>query len=129
MKTKILFLLALTLVLPTATPMECPLLCPANTELTVKAVNKLPITRMSQTIELTAKDLAPLGEKDLNKIHVHDSSGKELLCQAVDTDYDDYHKPDMVIFQADFAANQKKTFVVTVGKKHEYAKEIGRAHV
>jgi len=128
MKTKILFLLALTLALPTAAPMGSPLLCPANTELTVKAVNKLPITRMSQTIELTAKDLAPLGEKDLNKIHVHDSSGKELLCQAVDTDYDDYHKPDMVIFQADFAANQTKTFIVTVGKKHEYAKEDFKAY-
>src|SRR6266571_2619024 len=44
--------------------------CSAQTQLTVKAVNKLPITRTSHTIELSAKDLAPLGEKDLNKIHV-----------------------------------------------------------
>ena len=36
------------------------------------------------------------------KIHVRDSAGKEVLAQAVDTDYDDYHKPDMLIFQADF---------------------------
>ena len=120
MKSKILSLVVLTLALPIASF--------ASSELTVKAVNKLPIARMSQTIELTAKDLAPLGEKDLNKIHVRDSSGKELLCQAVDTDYDDYHKPDMVIFQADFAANQTKTFVVTVGKKHEYTKEDFKAY-
>ena len=128
MKTRILFLLALTLALPTAAAIGTPLLRSANTELTVKAVNKLPITRMSQTIELTAKDLAPLGEKDLNKIHVRDSSGKELLCQAVDTDYDDYHKPDIVIFQADFAANETKTFVVSAGKKHEYTKEDFKAY-
>jgi hypothetical protein len=45
----------------------------------------------TRRIELTARDLAPLGEKDLNKIHVSDSSGKELPCQAVDTDYDERH--------------------------------------
>jgi hypothetical protein len=120
MKSKILSLVVLTLALP--------IVSFASTELKVKAVNKLPIARMNQTIELTAKDLAPLGEKDLNKIHVRDSSGKELLCQSVDTDYDDYHKPDIVIFQADFAANQTKTFVVTVGKKHEYTKEDFKAY-
>src|SRR5712692_5077113 len=119
MKTRILSLLALTFALPT--------FCSASTELTVKAVNRLPIARMSQTIELTAKDLAPLGEKDLNKIHVRDSSGKELLCQAVDTDYDDYHKADIVIFQADFAPNEIKSFAVSAGKKHEYSKEDFRA--
>src|SRR5690242_3143661 len=70
--------------------------------LTVKAVNKLDLARRSQTIEITAADLAPLGEKDLTKIHVQDTAGKEVLTQAVDTDYDDYHKPDIVIFQADF---------------------------
>src|SRR6266436_554151 len=120
MKTKTLFLLALTLVLPT--------LCFANNQLTVKAVNKLPMARTSQTIELTAQDLVPLGEKDLEKIHIADSSGKELLCQAVDVDYDEYHKPDIVIFQADFAPNGTKTFTVTSGKKHEYSKDDFRAY-
>src|SRR5688500_20090798 len=54
-----------------------------------------------ETIEITEKDLASLAEKDLTKLHVHDSSSKELLAQSVDTDYDDYHKPDMLIFQTD----------------------------
>src|SRR6266481_3059515 len=120
MKTKILSLIALPFALPT--------LCFASGQLTVKASNQLPITRASQTIELTGKDLAPLGEKDLEKIHIADSSGKELLSQAVDTDYDEYHKPDIVIFQADFAANQTKTFVVTAGKKHEYTKDDFKAY-
>jgi len=119
-KKRILLLVALTLALPT--------LCFAFSEITVKAVNKLPLARTSQTIELSAKDLASLAEKDLAKIHVKDSTGKELLCQAVDTDYDDFHKPDVVIFQADFAANQTKTFVVSAGKKQEYAKEDFKAY-
>jgi len=120
MKTKIPSLLALIFALPAV--------CSAATELSVKAVNKLQIARPSQTIELTAKDLAPLGEKDLAKIHVRESSGRELLCQAVDTDYDDYHKPDLVIFQADFAPGETKTFIVSAGRKHEYAKDDFKAY-
>jgi hypothetical protein len=100
----------------------------AQTRLTVKAVNKLNLARRSQTIELTANDLTPLGEKDLTKIHVQDAAGKELLTQAVDTDYDDFHQPDMVIFQADFAPNQTQTFTVSAGSKHEYAKADFRAY-
>jgi hypothetical protein len=97
-------------------------------QLTVTAVNRLKLPRQNETIELSAKDLTSLGEKDLLKIHVRDSSGKELLCQAVDTDYDEYHKPDIVIFQADFAPNETKTFVVTAGKKREYTREDFRAY-
>lgn len=97
-------------------------------QLTVTAVNKLKITRESETIELTAAALAPLAEKDLMKLHVRDSAGKEVLSQAVDTDYDDYHKPDLLIFQADFAPGETKTFAVTAGKKREYVKEDFRAY-
>ena len=97
-------------------------------QLTVTAVNRLKVPRQHETIELTAEDLAPLGEKDLLKIHVRDSSGEELVCQSVDTDYDEYHKPDIVIFQADFAPNETKTFVITAGKKREYKKEDFRAY-
>jgi len=102
-------------------------LSPQN-QLTITAVNKLKLPRQNETIELTANDLAPLGEKDLMKIHVRDSSGKELVCQSVDTDYDEYHKPDIVIFQADFAPNETKTFVVTAGKKREYTRADFRAY-
>ena len=99
-----------------------------QTELTVTAVNKLNLARQNETIELSLKDLAPLAEKDLNKLHVRDSSGKEILAQSVDTDYDDYHKPDLLIFQADFAPGETKTFVVTAGKKREYTKDDFRAY-
>src|SRR5689334_6519498 len=97
-------------------------------QLTVTAVNKLKLARSAETIEITAQALAPLGEKDLTKLHVRDAAGNEVLGQAVDTDYDDYHKPDLLIFQADFAPNETKTFTITTGKKREYAKEDFRAY-
>ncbi len=100
----------------------------ANSAVTVKATNKLALARSSQTIELSAKDLAPLGEKDLTKIHVKDAAGKEVLCQAVDTDFDSLHKPDIVIFQADFAASEAKTFTASAGAKLVYTKEQFKAH-
>jgi hypothetical protein len=96
--------------------------------LTVTAVNKLKFNRAGETIELSAQALEPLGEKDLMKLHVHDSAGKEVLSQAVDTDYDDYHKPDTLIFQSDFAPGETRTFTITAGKKREYTKEDFRAY-
>lgn len=119
-KTKLPSALALSLALGS--------LCLVNAQIKLKAVNKLSLARPSQTIEFSAKDLAPLGEKDLNKIHVQDAAEKEVLCQAVDTDYDDYHKPDIVIFQADFAPNETKTFTITAGKKHEYTRDDFKAY-
>ncbi len=93
---------------------------------TVTAFNKLQVARTSQTIELSARDLAALGEKDLTKIHVKDSIGKELLCQAVDTDGD--YTPDQVIFQADFAAGQTQDFTATAGDKCVYTQNQFRAY-
>ena len=101
---------------------------PAQSRITVTAVNKLQLARPGETIELSAADLAPLGEKDLMKLHVFDSAGKEVLSQSVDTDYDDYHKPDVLIFQADFAAGETKTFTVSAGAKREYKKDDFRAY-
>jgi hypothetical protein len=105
-----------------------PLSAFAQTELTVTAVNKLNIARQHETIELNAKDLASLAEKDLTKLHVRDGSGKEVLAQSVDTDYDDYHKPDILIFQADFEPGETKTFTVFAGAKREYTREDFRAY-
>ena len=96
--------------------------------LAVTAANKLLQTRPSQTIELSAKDLAPLGQKDLAKIHVKDDAGKEVLCQAVDTDFDAYHRPDIVIFQADFGPSQARTFTVSSGPRQVYRKDQFKAH-
>jgi hypothetical protein len=111
-------LLALTVALP---------LIGHAAPLTVTAANKLPLARANQTVELTAKQLEPLGVKDLATVHVTDSAGKELIVQAVDIDGDAYRKHDIVIFQSDFAAGETKTFTVTTGKKQEFTKEQFRA--
>jgi hypothetical protein len=105
-----------------------PTLCPGATQLTVQAINKMPIARARQTIELSATDLRPLGESDLRRIHVQDAAGAEVLCQAVDTDYDEYHAPDMVIFQADFSPGETKSFKISAGKKQEYTKNDFKAY-
>ena len=105
-----------------------PTLCPAATQLTVKATNKLQIPRASQTIELSAKELSGLDDKNIEMLHVKDSSGKEVLCQAVDTDFDAFHKRDTLIFQADFAPGETKTFTVSAGKKHSYKLEDFKAY-
>lgn len=116
-------------ILPFALAAALPALGMAATgSLTVKAVNKLQLARPSQTLELQAKDLEPLGAKTLDTIHVRDAAGNEVLCQAVDNDFDAYHKQDAVIFQADFAPGETKTFTVSVGAKQAYTKEQFKAH-
>lgn len=100
----------------------------AHADITIKAANKLPFARPSQTIELKGIDIAALNVKDLHMVHVKDQSGKELLTQAVDTDFDELHKPDIVIFQSDFAPNESKTFTVSAGEKIEYKPEDFKAY-
>ena len=95
--------------------------------LEVTATNTLPMARASQTIEISAAALAPLAAKSLNLIHVRSSVGKELLCQALDTNGDALRAFDAVIFQADFAAGETKTFSLTVGPKQVYTKEQFKA--
>jgi len=105
-----------------------PILCSAQTDsLTVTAVNKLSFGRLNQTIELSARQLEPLGKNiDLDKIHVKDAAGKELLCQAIDTSGN--YQPDEVIFQADFAPNQMRHFYIYLGKRHLYTKDQFKAY-
>ena len=100
---------------------------PAFADVTVKAANKLNFDRPSQTIEVSGKDLASLDVKDLTFVHVKDDSGKELLAQAVDTDFDEFHRPDIVIFQADFKPNESKSFTLSAGKKQVYKAEDFKA--
>ncbi|HEY9510063.1 MAG TPA: DUF4861 family protein [Verrucomicrobiae bacterium] len=103
-----------------------PGLCLAANQVTISAANKLQIARAAQTIELSAKDLAPVSG-NLERIHIQDASGKEVLAQAVDSDFDAYHKPDILIFQADFAPGETKTFTATTGARHEYTKDQFKA--
>jgi hypothetical protein len=100
---------------------------PNNARLAITATNPLGFARASQTLELSARDLAGLNEKDFTKVRILDAAGREVLAQAVDTDFDAFHLPDMVIFQADFAAGETKRFTATVGAKQTYLKEQFKA--
>jgi hypothetical protein len=99
----------------------------ALADITVKATNKLGFDRPSQTIEIAKKDLSGLEVKTLDMIHVKDDAGKELMVQAVDTDFDERHAADILIFQADFKANETKSFTLSAGKKQEYPAEAFKA--
>jgi formylmethanofuran dehydrogenase subunit D len=114
--------------LPLLLAVSLPAVSLAAEQLTVKATNKLQIPRASQTIEISGKDLAALGAKNLDLIHVKDSSGKEVLSQAVDTDFDERHTPDIVIFQADFAPGETKTFTLSAGKKNVHKQSDFKAY-
>jgi hypothetical protein len=103
-----------------------PAISPAA-QLEVTAVNRLPLARASQTLEIPAAELAPLKAKNLNLIHVKDAAGKEVLCQAIDNDGDPLRSFDAVLFQADFASGETKTFTLTVGAKQIYTREQFKA--
>ncbi|HXC99074.1 MAG TPA: DUF4861 family protein [Verrucomicrobiae bacterium] len=105
-----------------------PMLSPAAESLTIKAINQLQIPRASQTIELTVGQLALLGETNLEKIHVRDAAGNELICQAVDVDYDELHKPDIVIFQSDFAPGETKSFTILSGSRQQHRPQDVKAY-
>lgn len=100
----------------------------AGAQVTIKATNKLQLPRKSQTIEISGKDLAAVGARDLMQVHIKDSSGKEVLAQAVDTDFDARHIPDMVIFQSDFGPGESKTFTASSGAKQVYEEDQIKAH-
>jgi hypothetical protein len=96
--------------------------------ITLRAVNRLDLARPAQTLELPAPMLAPLAAKSLQHIHVQDAAGQEVLCQAVDTDFDPLHRPDIVIFQADFAPGEARAFTASAGAKQVYTREQFKAH-
>jgi hypothetical protein len=86
--------------------------------LRVTAQNELPFARRSETIELTAAMLAPLGS-DLTKVRVFESgSAREVLAQALDLDADGNF--ESLIFQADVPARGSRSFDLKLGEKRTY---------
>lgn len=89
----------------------------ATLRLTVR--NELAVARASETVELTAAALAPLGT-DLARIHVFDGA-REVLAQALDLDGDG--NSESLIFQTDIAAKTVRSFDLRIGEKRTYRKE------
>ena len=64
---------------------------------------------------------------DVRRVRVRDDrAGRDLLTQAVDLNDDGTF--EQVIFQADLAASEKRTFSLTVGERHIPMKEDFRAY-
>jgi hypothetical protein len=96
----------------------------------VTVLNPIGLARPSETIVLEAAELRTLlAVDDVRKIHVRaEGSGKDLLVQAVDTNDDGVF--DQFLFQADFAPNETRVFLLTAGEtqiaKVENYKTYGR---
>jgi pectinesterase len=93
----------------------------APVRVTVK--NGLDLARREEMVEVPAAALAALGKpSDLVKVRVRESGAPaEMLSQAVDLDGDAV--PDQVVFLADFAPRQSRTFELSLGDKRVYRKK------
>jgi pectinesterase len=90
--------------------------------------NDLDLARREEMVEIPAAALGALAKpKDLAKVRVKEKgAAAETLAQAVDLDGDAV--PDQVVFLADFAPKQSRTFELTLGTKRVYKKEDFRVY-
>ena len=98
------------------------------TSLVASVRNDLDLARREEMVEIPAAALAALAKpKDLAKVRVKEKgAASETLAQAVDLDGDAV--PDQVVFLADFAPKQARTFELTLGAKRVYQKDDFRVY-
>jgi pectinesterase len=97
----------------------------AQTKVTVR--NELDLARAEEMVEIPAAALSATAKPaDLAKLRVSDETGRELVAQAVDSDGD--AAPDQLVFLADFAPRQSRTFVLTPGERRVWKKEDFRVY-
>ncbi len=94
----------------------------------VSVRNPLDQARPSETVVVRAAELRPhLGVDDLRRLHVRDEKlGRDLVAQAVDLDDDGAF--DEVVFQADLAARETRTFTLAVGERQAPRREDFKAY-
>ncbi len=100
---------------------------PAGPMAVVTAVNPIDLARPAETIVLAAADLKRvIGAGDIRTVHVTGGAGgAEVLAQAVDLNDDGTF--DELVFQADFAPRQQRTFGLAVGDRHVYTRDQFKA--
>jgi Domain of unknown function (DUF4861) len=83
----------------------------------VRVRNPINVARPNETIVLDAAELRTLlAVDDVRKVHVRaEGFDKDLLVQAADVNDDSVF--DQLLFQADFAPNQTRVFLLTVGDR------------
>ncbi len=90
-----------------------------NDTLQISVANNLDIARASETIEIGFEQISPLIDKiGLEQIIVRDGETNEILVSQF-IDLNDDARPDMLIFQSDFAPNQTKNFHIEAIGEHE----------
>lgn len=95
--------------------------------LRVTVRNELDLARPQETVELALASLPGLAADDLPRVHVaEEAGGRPLLSQAVDADGDGSF--DQLVFQADFAPRQARTFQLTVGEHRPPRREDFRVY-
>ena len=96
---------------------------PQAASVTIEVKNEPDISRLSETIELSAKEVSRLlPVKDLRTVRVTDpASGRELVSQALDLDGDLVF--EALIFQADFAPGQSRKFALSAGSRRIAARD------
>jgi len=101
---------------------------PAEPRAAVTARNPIDLARPAETLVLSAADLSRvLRVDDIRTVHVTDGAGgPEILAQAVDLDDDG--KFDQLVFQADFAPRESRTFGLAVGERHVYTRDQFKAY-
>jgi len=93
---------------------------PAPPPLHVTVRNELPLARQSETVEIPAASLAPLG--DLSSIHVFDGD-REVVAQVLDID-----GRQTLIFQTDVEAGGSRSYELRAGVPRRYRKEDFRVY-
>ena len=89
--------------------------------------SELDAARPEEMVEVPAASLAPIAKPaDLAKLRVRDDAGRELIAQAVDSDGDAAF--DQLVFLADFAPGQSRTFVIAPGERRVWKKEDFRVY-
>ena len=100
---------------------------PRRPRCSVVVRNELDAARPEEMVEVPAATLAALAKPaDLAKVRVRDDAGRELVAQAVDPDGDAAF--DQLVFLADFAPRQSRTFVIASGERRVWKKEDFRVY-
>jgi pectinesterase len=90
--------------------------------------SELDLARPEEVVEVPAAALVGIAKPaDLGKVRVtEDGSGRDVLAQAVDADGD--LVPDQLVFLADFAPRQSRTFVLSLGERRAFRREDFRVY-
>ena len=99
----------------------------AAAELRVVATNGLDVARPGETVEVPSATLSrSFRPEELALVAVVDASGRIVLSQSVDTNGDGI--ADLLVFQADFAPGERKTFSLKRGERPPYRREDFRVY-